>query len=107
MADEEYEMAEEEVDVSGGPTGYPEFESPQGFAPEEGVENDTEFEAIATLKRKPDGKLCLVALDGARFPDKQEDEVEEEEEITETVEGEGDSVSFADRLGMASKRMPG
>lgn len=100
-----------EIEIEAGEqsTGYPEFSAPEGFAPEEGVEEDQEFEAIATLKRKPDGKLCLVALDGARFPDKRDGYEEEAEEVSEEVEDRGmnSERSFSDRLSDASKRMMG
>jgi len=42
-----------------------EFKAPEGFVVPEDVEPGKPFEAMATLRQKEDGTLCLEAIDGA------------------------------------------
>lgn len=67
----------------------PEFMIPRGFEAPTDVQPGAEFNAVAVLRQKPDGKLCLVSLDGAKF----EGEEEEYEE-----EGEDDEVALEDGM---------
>lgn len=81
----------------------PEFPNPEGFGPPQGVEPDQEFEAVAVLRLKPDGDLCLVSLDGSKFErddDNYEDESEEKEEtvVAEETTPSGREIGFAERL---------
>jgi hypothetical protein len=83
----------------------PEFENPSGFGAPQGTEPGGEFEAVAVLRLKPDGNLCLVSLDGSKFEDKEKD-YDDEEESTEEVEVEetvteapaGPDLGFANRI---------
>lgn len=43
---------------------YPEFDIPKGFQTPENLANDAEFESLATVRLKGDGRACIVALDG-------------------------------------------
>lgn len=43
---------------------YPEFDIPKGFQTPENLANDSEFESLATVRLKGDGRACIVALDG-------------------------------------------
>lgn len=45
-----------------------EFDPPEDFVWPEGMGEDDEAEYVAVIRRKPDGRLCLVALDGIRMP---------------------------------------
>jgi hypothetical protein len=49
---------------SAGKYSYPEFDIPKGFQTPENLANDAEFESLATVRLKGDGKACIVALDG-------------------------------------------
>lgn len=51
------------------------FTAPPGFEPPPDTELGGTFEAVATLSLDEDGKLTLVAIDGAELPksDKKED----------------------------------
>lgn len=88
---------------------YPEFSAPPGFVAPEGTEPGTTFPVVVELKTKPDGKLCLVSIEGAEYrerdPEEPDDDSYEEEEVvaTETpagpMEEEVDMRGFAERLG--------
>lgn len=78
----------------------PVFPNPEGFGPPQGVEPGQEFEAVAVLRLKPDGQLCLVSLDGSKF---ESEEKEYEEEVVETEEvvqetPAGPDMGFAQRI---------
>lgn len=45
-----------------------EFDPPEDFSIPEGKTSGDDFDIVATIRIKPDGRLCLVALDGARMP---------------------------------------
>jgi hypothetical protein len=46
-----------------------EFSLPEGFVvPESSSKVGDQFETLATIQVKSDGKACLVALDGYRMP---------------------------------------
>ena len=46
-----------------------EFSLPEGFVvPESASKAGDEFETLATIEIKSDGKACLVAIDGYRLP---------------------------------------
>lgn len=49
-----------------------EFELPDGLTIPEQVSKNGQFEVLATIQLKDDGKGCLVALDGYRMPGYQE-----------------------------------
>lgn len=57
-----------------------EFQKPDELAIPEGISKSGEFEALATLKLKEDGKtLCLVAIDGNRMKGYREEDDNEPE----------------------------
>jgi hypothetical protein len=82
----------------------PEFPNPEGFGPPQGVEPGQEFEAVAVLRLKPDGQLCLVSLDGSKFEseekeyDKEEGGEEMEMMETMTEKPAGPDMGFAQRI---------
>lgn len=84
------------------PSGYPEFSPPSGFVPPEGMEPGKPFPALVELQVKEDGKLCLVSIEGAEYPEEGEEYEEEEEmEVEETppaIENLQDERAFGDRL---------
>jgi hypothetical protein len=43
---------------------YPEFDIPKGFQTPENLANDSQFESLATVKLKGNGRACIMALDG-------------------------------------------
>lgn len=45
-----------------------EFELPEGYSLPDGVSTNGQFETLATLALKSNGKACLVAIDGYRMP---------------------------------------
>lgn len=45
-----------------------EFDLPEGFVQPEGVSVNGQFESLAIIQLKEDGRACLVALDGYRMP---------------------------------------
>lgn len=49
---------------SSSKSSYPEFDIPKGFQTPENLANDAEFESLATVRLKGDGRACIVALDG-------------------------------------------
>lgn len=52
-----------------------EFPKPEELAIPEGISKSGEFEALATLQLKKDGKtLCLVAIDGNRMKGYREED---------------------------------
>lgn len=51
-----------------------EFDAPDGFVLPEGLGVDDDIEIMATVRMKPDGRLCLVELDGTRMPGFRDDE---------------------------------
>lgn len=51
-----------------------EFDPPEGFVMPEGVAENEDFEVMAAVRVKPDGRLCLVELDGIRMPGFKEDD---------------------------------
>lgn len=42
-----------------------EFTPPKGFTPPEGTD---EFDQLATFRRKPNGKMCIIAIGGVPMP---------------------------------------
>lgn len=74
-----------------------EFDLPDGFVVPEDLSSNQQFEALATIKLKDDGKACLVALDDYRMPGYQE------EDGPESSEPEEDNRSYSEA---ASEGMP-
>lgn len=69
-----------------------EFELPKDLTLPDQISSNGEFDALATIKIKKDGKACLVAIDGYRMPGyREEDEQESEQE-----EMEEDSMSYSE-----------
>lgn len=57
-----------------------EFDIPEGFVVPEGVSANGQFEALATIQLKEDGRACLVAVDGYRMPGYQEEDSDSDDE---------------------------
>lgn len=74
-----------------------EFKMPDDFAPPADVKPGEEFQALATLKVKSDGVLCLTAIDGSAIEDKAEEKREPPKEV---------SAEDAMKKGMANIGMP-
>lgn len=51
-----------------------EFDAPPGWVIPEGMAVGDDAELMATVRIKPDGRLCLVELDGTRMPGFRDDE---------------------------------
>ena len=51
-----------------------EFDPPEGFVLPEGKAVGDDIELMATVRVKPDGRLCLVALNDERMPGFRDDE---------------------------------
>lgn len=81
--------------------GYPEFEAPQIESLAD-MEEGEEREVLAKIKRKPDGKLCLIEIEGYSLaedePDDDEEEPDEETEVQEEENEEiaGEDIGFAE-----------
>jgi hypothetical protein len=79
----------------------PEIDLPDGFGPPQGTEPGQDYEAVVVLREKPNGKTCVVSLDGSRYQSEDDDYDEEEEvETTEEVveQPAGPDLGFANRL---------
>jgi hypothetical protein len=90
---------------------YPEFDAPQGFEVPEGSEPGADFQAVATVRQKADGRLCLVSLDGAEFAAVAaapvEEEVVEEEQTAGAGPEDGGYAAFQTELEDAQRKMKG
>ena len=51
-----------------------EFDAPEGFVLPEGKAVGDDVELMATVRMKPDGRLCLVEIDGVRMKGFRDDE---------------------------------
>lgn len=65
------------------------FQVPEGMQLPDGVKEGDEFDALATVKMGPSGKLMLVAVDGYSLAEAKEDEPKSAEE-------DDDEPQFAD-----------
>lgn len=54
-----------------------EFDPPEGFSLPEGKAVNDDIEVMATVRMKPDGRLCLVAVNDERMPGFRDDEDDE------------------------------
>ena len=63
-----------------------EFQPPSSWSPPDDARNGREFEAMVSLKQKPDGTLCITKLGGIE-KDEGGEVVEEEVEETQAVGG--------------------
>ena len=77
-------MAKVEIEIEKGSKGgdYIEMSPPDGFMVPEGLDEDATFETVTECRLKPNGKMCVVSVDGVEVPQKEE-EVEEDEEFYE------------------------
>ena len=57
-----------------------EFALPRDFSPPDDAEPGEEFDVLATIQLKKDGRACLVAIDEHRMPGYKEGDKEEPEE---------------------------
>jgi hypothetical protein len=64
--------------MDSGESGYPEFQAPAGLQ----LEGES-GEAMVNWKRKADGRICIVALDGVQLGEGEKEEMEEEKEEVE------------------------
>jgi len=105
---EDVEVAAVEV---GPEAAYPEFDAPEGFEVPEGSEPGADFQAVATVRQKADGRLCLVSLDGAEFAavaaEPVEEEVVEEEQTAGSGPEDGGYGAFQSELEEAQRKMKG
>lgn len=51
-----------------------EFNPPEGFSLPEGKAVGDDIEVMATVRMKPDGSLCLVAINDSRMPGYRDDD---------------------------------
>jgi hypothetical protein len=56
-----------------------EFDLPSGLILPDQLSESREFEALATIQLKEDGKACLVAIDGNRMPGYTDGEGQDDE----------------------------
>lgn len=66
-----------------------EFTLPDDFVTPEGVSKNGQFEALATIQLKDDGKACLVAIDGYRMPGYQEKDSGDDDKSYASAASEG------------------
>jgi hypothetical protein len=78
------------------------FKIPDGYAPPEGLKEGAEFDAAATFKMEPGGKLCLVKVDDVPLKG-YEDEHEEGRRANEGIADEG--AGLAQRYAAAQQAM--
>lgn len=75
-----------EIEIEKGGKGgdYIEMSPPEGFMVPEGLEGDATFETVTEWRLKPNGKMCVVSVDGIEVPQKEDkEEMVEEEEFYE------------------------
>lgn len=72
-----------EIEVEKKDYDYPEFDIPAGLDLSD-IEEGEEKEVLAKIRRKGDGTLCLVEVDG--YPLKKEDDDYAEEQVDDEVE---------------------
>lgn len=58
---------------------YIEMTPPEGFMVPQGLEGDATFVTETEWRIKPNGKMCVVSVDGVEVPQK-EDKMEEDQE---------------------------
>lgn len=68
---------------------YIEFQVPEGYVVPEEAAGGKEFDAVATLKVKEDGSICLVAIDGSEVANGAKQEEYKEEAPEDDGMGEG------------------
>jgi hypothetical protein len=70
-----------EIEKKGG--DYIEMSPPEGFMVPQGLDEDATFETVTEWRLKPNGKMCVVSIDGVEVPQKEDkmEEVEEEEDF--------------------------
>lgn len=75
----------------GKPSEYPEFDAPEGLDLTD-VPEGQETEVVAKIRKKPDGRLCLVSVNGVSL----KEEEPEEENLDEEMDEETDADSYGD-----------
>jgi hypothetical protein len=76
-------MAGIEIEIEKKDKDYVEMSPPEGFMVPEGLDEDATFETVTEWRLKPNGKMCVVSVDGVEVPQKDDkmEEVEEEEDF--------------------------
>jgi hypothetical protein len=75
------------------------FDMPEGAVSLQELAEDDTVELAAVFRKEPDGKICLVEVEGVEvssYEDEDEDE-DEEEEVNQDAAG-GDMISAMDRM---------
>lgn len=74
-----------------GGSEYPEFDAPEGLDVAD-LEEGEEMEVVAKIRKKPDGRLCLISVNGVSLGEKEETEEEEADSYTDddAAASEGD-----------------
>lgn len=68
---------------------------PEGFAPPQNARPDEPFEVVATILPSKKGGFSLIALDGVKLPD-EEDEDDEEEIVDPRTDSTNIRLPFED-----------
>lgn len=69
-----------EIEKGGKSEDYIEMTPPEGFMVPQGLEGDATFVTETEWRMKPNGKMCVVSVDGVEVPQKEDKEEEEDEE---------------------------
>ena len=106
---EKPEMDEESSEKSPDYEG-PEISLPAGYTPPDDAVEGEDVSVLCKMRIKPNGKACLVSVDGA--PYEKEEAVEETTEEAPVQGGEDSGISAADtgaplseRIGAVQKKM--
>lgn len=91
-----------EIEIEKGGKDYVEMRPPEGLMLPEGLEEDGTFDLTTTWRMKPDGKMCVVAVDGVPVPEKEE--MVEEEMTTDMYEPREDA--FMKGMDEVAKKLP-
>ena len=69
---------------------------PEGFMPPKNARPDEPFEVVATLRADEDGTFSLVAVDGLKMAEDDEDDDEESEDVNERTDASAIRLPFED-----------
>ena len=67
---------------------------PEGFAPPKTARPGEPFEMVATVRPSEDGTFALIALDGVKLP--EDDDEDEEEYVDEQIDGTNVRLPFGE-----------
>lgn len=97
-------MPEEKKEVKKDYEG-PEVKLPPGYTPPEDSQEGEDISVLCKIRLKPDGKACIVSMDGAPF--EKEEEPKEPEQVLDTAVANApdDEGTLEQRIGKIRKKI--